>query len=225
MRHRVIYYFLAFSFLVSAPLWAQTCEGQAGAEETHQEPHLATKGLVIKPPYQPITAKQRVHWAVKSTIGPEGLVAGVLSSGISTATNEPSEFGPTWGGFARRYAIRLTGISTGNAMEAGLGAIWGEDPRYDRAPDAPFGGRVWNAIKLTFAARYTDGHVAPAYARLIAIPGNNLLSDAWRAPSETHPGDVAVRSLLGLLGRMGANAFVEFWPDVRRRITRHKEER
>ena len=221
MRNRVIYlYLVTLSLLISLPLRGQTRE-----QET-EDPHLVTRGLVVKPPYRPITAKQRVHWAVKSTIGPEALMAGVLTSGISTATNQPSEYGPSWGGFARRYGIRLTGIATGSAMEAGLGAIWGEDPRYQRAPsDALFGGRVWNAIKLTFMARYSDGHFAPAYARLIAVPGNNLLSNTWRAPSETHVGDVALRSLLGILGRMAANEFVEFWPDVRRRIAHSKEER
>ena len=221
MSNRVVY-LLALSLLVSLPFCAQDSQ-----EETQepQEPHLATKGLVVKPPYQPITAKQRLHWAIRSTVGPEGLIAGVLSSGISTATNEPHEYGPTWGGFGRRYGIRLSGISTSNAMEASLGAIWGEDPRYERAPHAPFGGRVWNVIKLTFAARYSDGHTGPAYARLIAVPGNNLLSNTWRAPSETHASDVAMRSLLGILSRIGANAFGEFWPDVRARITHSKCER
>ena len=218
MSNRVVY-LLALSLLVSLPLCAQDSQ-----EET-QEPHLATQGLVAKPPYRPITGKQRVHWAVKSTIGPRGLVAGVLSSGISTATNEPSEYGTTWAGFGRRYGIRLAGISTSNAMEASLGAIWGEDPRYERAAHAPFRGRVWNVIKLTFAARYDDGHIGPAYARLIAVPGNNLLSNTWRVPSETQAGDAAMRSLLGVLSRMGANAFVEFWPDVRARITHSKCER
>jgi hypothetical protein len=218
VSHRAVY-LLAVSLLISLPL-----RGQTGAEEA-QEPHLATKGLVAKPPYQPITGKQRIHWAMKSTVGPESLMAGVLSSGLSTATNEPGEYGPTWGGFGHRYGIRLTGILTSNAMEAGLGAIWGEDPRYERAPHAPFGGRVWNAIKLTFAARYSDGHIGPAYARLIAVPGNNLLSNTWRAPSETHPGDAAIRSLLGILSRMGANAFVEFWPDVRNRIKHNQDEK
>jgi hypothetical protein len=211
---------LAVLLVISVQASAQS--GSAEIPEQSTPGRLAIAGLVAKKPYEPITGRQRVHWFVRSTAGPESVVAGVLSAGISTATDEPREYGPSWGGFGRRYGIRFTGISTGNAIEAGLGAIWGEDPRYDRAAEGPFGGRVWNAIKLTFVARYPDGHLAPAYARLIAVPGNNLLSNTWRAESETHAGDIAMRTMLGILGRMGANAFVEFWPDVHRRIFRRR---
>jgi hypothetical protein len=212
-----IVYSLAFLFVASLSLrapWAQT--GSPDDEEANR--HLATKGLVVRKPYEPITPTERAQWLVNSTVGPESLMAGVLSSGISTATNEPAEYGPTWGGFGERFGMRLTGVSTGNAIEAGLGAIWGEDPRYDRLPGAPFDIRVRNVVKLTFTARYHDGHLGPAYARLIAIPGNNVLSNAWRARSATYTEDVVLRTILGILGRMAGNAFVEFWPDVRRRI-------
>jgi len=94
----------------------------------------------------------------------------------------------------------------------------GEDPRYERSPDASFGSRVRNVIKLTFTAPRHGSHLAPAYARFVAIPGNNVMSDMWRAGSETQPADTALRTIGGILGRMGVNAFVEFWPDVRRRI-------
>lgn len=214
--------------VISVPLWGQS--GPAGNPKTNLDPTqilnptLPVKGLVAKKPYEPITGRERVHWLGKSIIGPESLMAGVLSAGILTAANEPREFRPTWGGFAQRYGMRLTGVATGNAIEAGLGAIWGEDPRYDRAQGEPFGSRVWNVVKLTFAARYSDGHIAPAYARLVAIPGNNVLSNLWRAESETRVGDVVMRTALGVIGRMGANAFVEFWPDVRRRIRPGAEE-
>lgn len=214
-----IIYSLAFLLVVAVPAWAQN----RSTDEQENIRHLATTPLVTKKPYEPITSRGRARWLVTSTVGPEGLVAGALSSGIWTALDQPAEFGPTWGGFGQRFGMRLTGISTGNAIEA-LGAIWGEDPRYDRLPEAPFSTRVWNTVKLSFTARYSDGHLGPAYARLIAIPGNNALSNAWRVHSEAYPGDVAVRSILGILGRMGANAFVEFWPDVRRRIFHAQDE-
>ena len=215
-----IIYSLAFLLVVAVPAWAQN----RSTDEQENIRHLATTPLVTKKPYEPITSRGRARWLVTSTVGPEGLVAGALSSGIWTALDQPAEFGPTWGGFGQRFGMRLTGISTGNAIEASLGAIWGEDPRYDRLPEAPFSTRVWNTVKLSFTARYSDGHLGPAYARLIAIPGNNALSNTWRAHSEADPGDIAVRSILGILGRIGANAFVEFWPDVRRRIFHAQDE-
>ena len=73
-------------------------------------------------------------------------------------------------------------------MEAGLGAIWGEDPRYTRDVGAPFGHRVGHAVKMTFMAQNRDGKLMPAYARFIAIPGSNFLSNAWRAPGDDTAG-------------------------------------
>jgi hypothetical protein len=171
---------------------------------------------------QPLTAQQRFQWFAKSTLGPETLAAGVFSTALSTATNSPSEYGPHWEGFGKRYGMRLTGISTGNAMEGGLGALWGEDPRYFRVPDRNFKGRVGNIVKMTFAAPRADGHIAPAYARLIAIPGSNFLSNTWRADSEADAQNAALRTLYGFLGRMGTNAFKEFWPDVSHHVFRRK---
>jgi hypothetical protein len=168
--------------------------------------------------YRPITGKQRFIWFAKSTIGPQSLATGIFSASIGTSINAPREYGISWEGFGKRYGMRLTGISTENAMEVGLGALWGEDPRYLRVSDGSFGSRLKNTLKMTFLAPRPDGHLAPAYARFLAIPGSNFLSNTWRVQSESSVGDAAVRTLLGFLGRMGSNAFVEFWPDVRKRV-------
>ncbi len=117
--------------------------------------------------------------------------------------------------------MRLTGISTGNAMEAGLGAIWGEDPRYFREPDKSFGGRVASVVKQTFVARRRDGEFAPAYARYIAVPGNNFLSNTWRVHSEANVGDALLRTAEGFGGRMASNAWDEFWPSISARVFHH----
>ena len=164
--------------------------------------------------YQPITGRQRLVWVVSSTIGPTNLAAGAFSAGISTGRNRPTEYGPHWEGFGKRYGMRLTGISTGNAIEAGMGSLWGEDPRYFRAIGQPVKGRIRNVIVMTFTARRRDGTYAPAYARYMGNVGNNFLSNTWRADSESDVGDALFRVALGVGGRMAGNAFAEFWPTL-----------
>src|SRR5690349_3981950 len=56
----------------------------------------------------PITDTQRLTWFVNTTIGPKSLAAGVFSAGFGSALNNPEEYGPHWGGFGKRYAMRLT---------------------------------------------------------------------------------------------------------------------
>lgn len=170
--------------------------------------------------YQPITGSGRAQWVVFNTAGPASIAGGVISAGWGTLFNTPKEYGPHWEGFGKRYGMRLTGVSVSNTMEAGLGAIWGEDPRYFRAGEGPFKNRVGHVIKRTFLAQNRQGRTMPAYARYVAIPANNFISNTWRADSEATTGRASLRTLLGFLGRMSSNAFTEFWPDVRQRVFR-----
>jgi hypothetical protein len=174
-------------------------------------------------PYHAITPRQRLQWFAESTVGPETLAVGLFSAGLGTARDAPREYGGHWGGFADRYGMRLTGVSTGNAMEAGLGIIWGEDPRYFRAYHQNFAGRIRNVVGMSFLAHNRSGQLSPAYARYVAMPGNNFLSNTWRADSEANNRAAAVRTGLGFLGLMGKNAFTEFWPDVNRHVFRRRQ--
>jgi hypothetical protein len=145
-----------------------------------------------------------------------------MSGAYRTALNEPPEYRGTWKGFGKRYGMRLTGVATSNAMEAGLGAMWDEDPRYFRAVGQPFGSRIKHVIKLTFFAYSSDGSLRPAYARQVGNFGSSYLSNTWRTHSEASGQDAFVRGILGIAGRMGANAFAEFWPDVKQLLFRKK---
>ena len=174
------------------------------------------------PNYHPITAGGRFNWFRTSSVGPVSLLlAGPISAGLGTAVDRPKEYGTHWDGFGKRYGMRLTGITTGNAMEASLGSLWGEDPRYFRSPDRQFGSRVKYIIKTTFLAPHRDGSWHPAYARFAGNVGNNFLSNTWRADSESGAGDAAIRCLWGVTNRMAGQAFAEFWPDVKKLIFKH----
>jgi hypothetical protein len=168
---------------------------------------------------QPITARQRIAWVLDSTLGPASLTAGLFSAGWGTLFNHPRTYGPHWEGFGDRYGMRLSGLALSNTMEAGLGAFWGEDPRYHREGDeAPLTRRLGHAAKMTFLAQNRDGDLRLAYARFIAIPGSNFISNAWRAPGDDTAGNAAVRTGLGFFGTFAGNTFDEFWPDMKHKL-------
>jgi len=133
--------------------------------------------------YLPITGRQRVKWVLVSPFEPENLLRGLFSAGLGTASNTPREYGPHWDGFAKRYGMRFTGVITSKTMEAGLGAIWGEDPRYVPARDKPFRERIGHIFVMTVMATRRDGQLRPAYARFIAYPSSWMTSSLRRHTS------------------------------------------
>jgi hypothetical protein len=214
-----------FAFAQSVPPSRVPETGPSSPSGQPEEPNGAGLPSLVTPLkpqeqeaiYHPITTRQRLRWFITNTIGPPHLAGGIIVAGFATAFDRPEEYGPHWGGFADRYGMRMTGIVTGNAMEASLGSVLREDPRYFRVPDRPFKARIRNVLRLTFVARKDDGSYGPAYARYVAIGGSNFLSNTWRAQSEANVHDALLRTAEGFAGRMAVNAFEEFWPDFKMR--------
>ena len=171
--------------------------------------------------YRPLTKAQRTNWFIESVVGPESLAAGLASAGWGTALDRPREYGPHISGFAQRYVMRLPEVAMGNAIEAGLGAVWQEDPRYNRSGQGKLWHRVRHAATMTVLAYRSDGHAAPAYARYAGIVGENLIANGWRVDSERSVNTALTQSALGFAGRFASNLFGEFWTDVRKKV-RHR---
>lgn len=169
--------------------------------------------------YTPITAGQRFRWIVNGTLGVPNLAAGVFLAGIATADNSPEEYGTHWDGFGKRYGLRLTTGATSQVLEASIGSLWGEDPRYFRTSGQPFKTRLGHVAKMTFLATNRKGEHMPAYSRYIAITSNNFISNAWRPDSDATVNDALIRIPFGFLSAFTSRAFSEFWPDVKGRIS------
>jgi hypothetical protein len=198
----------------------ETPGADAPAPQETQKPSLLTplKTQVADAPYEPITGRQRLRWFITNTIRPSHLLGGVFTSAFGTALDRPKEYGSSWEGFGKRYGIRLSGVSVSNVMEANIGSLWGEDPRYFAVPGMPFKSRLQNVVRQTFVARQRDGSYSLASARIMAITGSNFLSNTWRADSEANTHDALVRTGEGFAGRMAANAFAEFWPSIKSKV-------
>lgn len=207
--------------IVLALVLAAFCSSFAGAQAENASEHAVLNTVVeAQSAYQPISRSERLAWFMNSTVGPQSLAAGVFSSAWNTAFDSPKEYGPHWEGFGRRYGMRLTQVATGNAIEGGLGALWGEDPRYFRSTENRLLRRLRHAAVMTFVARRPDGHFAPAFARYTAIVSNNFISNTWRAPSDSTTNAALTRSGLEFAGAFASNVFDEFWQDIYHRLRR-----
>jgi hypothetical protein len=174
--------------------------------------------LLTASSYRAITTAERFDWTLSGTVGFRSLGVGVLAASWQTGFNTPDEWGRTWRGFGKRYLEREADVAISNSLEAGLGAIWGEEPRYIRSGRRGIRSRAAYAMKTVMLAQRRDGHLAPAWARYASNVVNNLIENSWLPPSATTGRETTVRSLNGFLGRLGSNLWDEFWPDLRRRI-------
>lgn len=170
--------------------------------------------------YVPITGEQRVEWVVAGSVGPRSLGVGVLSSAWQTAWNVPEEWQRSWRGFGKRYLEREADVTISNSIEAAVGSLWGEEPRYIRAPGGSVKARAGYAARSVVLARRRDGRFAPAWGRYTANVANNLIENTWLPPSVTTPGATALRCASAFAGRLAGNLFDEFWPDIRQRFRR-----
>jgi hypothetical protein len=168
--------------------------------------------------YVPIDAAERVEWVVVGTVGPTSLAVGVLAAGWQSGFNLVPDWNQTWGGFGKRYGERLADVALSNSIEAGLGAFWGEEPRYILSGRQGIWPRARYALKTVLLAQRSDGRLAPAWGRYAGNTLNNVIEDAWLPPKGITWEQTALRSLNGFLGRAASNLWGEFWPDVRKLI-------
>jgi hypothetical protein len=172
--------------------------------------------------YVPPTGKDRLKWAVDGTVGSSSIAAGVFIASWNTAWNSPSEWNRSWSGFGKRFGSREAQTTISNAIESGLGAAWGEDPRYVRSSRAGVWARAGYAAKTVFVAHRRNGRLAPAWARYVGGIGSNIVANTWLPGSDTTASQNVRRISNGYLGRFVGNLWTEFWPDVRSRFTKRQ---
>lgn len=163
--------------------------------------------------YTPITPAGRVRWVFKNTFGYRSLTLGIIYSGIQTARNKPEEWGPGWEGFGKRFGTRQATQLIGSSVEASVGALWGEDPRYFHSWRKGFWPRANYAAKMTFFSYRRDGSTGFAYARAIGISAGKAISSTWYPPTDNDWQDTMSRIGISYLGRFLANLWYEFTPE------------
>jgi hypothetical protein len=206
---------------VFAPAFAPAAPGLENAQKPEKKPAAARK-LETKPAaapiYVPITGRQRVGWVFDGIVGVQSLGVGVIASAWDTAINSPEEWQRSWSGFGKRYLQREADVAISSSIEAGVGAVTGEDPRYIPSHRGGVWPRARYAMKTVLLAPRHDDRLAPAWGRVAGNVFNNLIENTWLPPSATTGSATTWRVAGGFAGRLIGNLWGEFWPDVRKRL-------
>jgi hypothetical protein len=187
------------------------------------EEGLEADGIGQSVPYIPPTGRDRLKWAVDGTLGASSIATGVFIASWNAAWNLPSEWDRSWSGFAKRFGAREAQMTISNAIESGLGAAWGEDPRYFRSGRARASGRGPGtrqrpcSLRAVAAATWLlpgRGMSGRSEATSLQIAGSHR---AKRRRPRTSAESARI------LGRFVANLWTEFWPDVRGRMKANED--
>lgn len=168
--------------------------------------------------YTPPTGRDRVKAVIEGTVSPADLTVNLLDAAWSTHVNWPAEWGRSTKGFSKRFADDEAYAALSGTIEAGVGTLWGEDPRYRRSDEHGAVRRLRHSLVATLLAPRRDGHLAPAWARYTAIAATIRIENTWLPPTTRTPESTAWRAADDLIWRAASNVWDEFWPDLRKRL-------
>ncbi len=168
-----------------------------------------------------LSPRQKFHLMYKSSIDPFVFVADAFVAGLSQAQNSNPGFGQGAQGYFKRFGASYLDTADGNLWgNAILPIVFKEDPRYFRLGSGTFTHRFLYSAATTIWCRRDNGTWGPNYANVLGNFISGAISNAYypasdRGFEQTVDGAVTVTAE----GIIGAE-FVEFWPDISRRLFR-----
>jgi hypothetical protein len=175
-------------------------------------------------PFLALTAKQKLTIAAKDSFDGAVYPTAAIFSVVYQAENDNPSFGQGFRGYARRVGTAFGDQMIGNMMTEGVApALLHEDPRYFRLGEGSKKRRIWYAATRIFVTPTDKNHMTFNFAEWGGNAVAVAISNAYYADGRT-----AVDNVQRLLIQCGtdalSNVLKEFWPDVKRRLSKKKNE-
>jgi hypothetical protein len=167
---------------------------------------------------EPLDVMDKLHYHVKSTVGPAAILGDAAYAGILQAAAAPTE----WRGGAAAYGKRIgsmvawSGIHS--ALAFGLDSTLHQDPRYFRSSGTGFWRRSGHALRGTILTRTDSGGETFSTWRIGSAYGSAVLSNLWYPDrlNTARLGFIQGSVTIGL--DLASNLGREFWPDIKRKV-------
>ena len=171
-----------------------------------------------------LSAGQKFQLFLFNTANPYPVVVAAAQAGIGQAYDS----NPGYGQGAEGYGKRFGAAYADNASIQFFGTFFypvllHQDPRYFRKAKGTGGSRLEYALSRVFVTRNDSGRNAPNVSFLLASASSAAISNTYYPAGSRSFNDAAYRFGIGFATQAGFNVVKEFWPDLRRKMSKKKK--
>ena len=174
----------------------------------------------------PLTTRQKFKVVARSTFDYVQYPWWGFLAGISQAENSEPGYGQGASGYAKRYGAAAADGTIENFMTSAVfPSILKQDPRFFQSGKGGFWHRTWYAVSRVVITRTDSGHEQVNYSEIF---GSAI--SAGISTYSYHPhSDRTLSNTASVWGtQVGYDTLTywvkEFWPDVRRKLRKNKNE-
>lgn len=200
-----------------------------------QLPHEDKRLLGVLPNYRtvpsrdrsipPLTAKQKFTIATKDSFDPPGYGLAAFYAGLNQWTDQYHSWGQGVKGFAKRYAGGFADQAISNYLtEGALPALLHEDPRYFRSHTGSAWRRAGYAATRVLVIRTDSGKDTFNFSEILGTAGAVGISNLYYPADDRSFKQNAGKFVFQVGTDAGFNVFKEFWPEIKHKLFRHKED-
>jgi len=173
----------------------------------------------------PLTAREKLDMAVRTVLDPVTITQSALKAGIYQSEAAPPGYGGGFDGYAKRIGASYTDMASMRMLGIfAFPTLLHEDPRYFRKNHGSARKRMLYALAQLFVTRTDSGHETFNASNVLANMGSAGLSCTYYPAGNCHLGIFMANLGWGFLTRGVGNGLREFWPDIHRRFTEHRNE-
>ena len=163
---------------------------------------------------------EKLHYHAKGAFGPASLATSGVKAGYLQMTDSPTEWGQGSGGYSKRAVSSVAASGIRAVLAFGLDSTLHQDPRYYRSDSTGIWPRTKHALRGTILTRTDSGGETLSTWRLGSAYGAAFITSQWY-PDRYH---TVHHVFVGGSARLGfdlaKNVIAEFWPDIRKKISR-----
>ncbi len=182
---------------------------------------ISVKGIAQSPEKLYVSDKLNHH--AKRAFGPASFAISGVKAGYRQLTDSPTEWGQGGSGYMKRYGSSFASSGVRAVLAFSLDSALHQDPRYYRSKSVGFWPRARYAVRGTILTRTDSGGETFSTWRIGSAYGAAFISNQWhpdRLQTVRH-GVVGGSTSLGF--DLARNVLAEFWPDVKRKLSRSKQ--
>jgi hypothetical protein len=186
-------------------------------------PNFRTSPLPV--PYAPLSTAEKFKIATKDSFDRGTVVLGALFGAQGQLTNSNRSFGQGAAGYGRYFATSYADYVIGDYMtEAIYPTLLHQDPRFFRRGTGGKWSRLGYAMGQIFWTHNDSGRTGFNYSEIAGNATAVAISTAYYADNRT-TGDAVSKLGVQIGVDMSSNILKEFWPDIRRKLSRkHRDD-